>query len=114
MIYKTIKDLKGPLKIDEVVGLLKDRWGVSYEMRLLVRDRNAFIHIMWGFLEQKSFQQDELGYRNSLGKVLEVVNRSGQATYVRYWLLTVKGRPKPGKALSLRLKMDDRLEEFVL
>ena len=114
MSNNTIKDLTGPLEFDEVIGFLKDKWGVSYEIRILIRDKNAFLQIMWGFLEQKSFPENEMDYRNSLSKVLEVINRSGQAPLVRHWFMTVKDRPKVGKALSLRLERSDRLDEFVI
>ncbi len=103
-----------PLNVDEVLCFLKKKWGVSYEMRILVRDKNIFLHIMWGFLEQKSFPDTEKDFRDNLGQVLEVINRLGQSSFVRYWLLTVEGRPKLGKALSLRLKPNDRFEEFLI
>ena len=103
-----------PLKVDEVLGFLRFRWGVSYELRIVVRDESIFLQMMWGYLEQKSFQKNEEEFLETLGKVIDIINRLGQASMVREWLLRVRGRPKLGRALSLRLKTDYRLEEFLL
>ena len=103
-----------PLKVDEVLEILRLRWGASYELRIVVRGRSIFLQMMWGYLEQKSFQKNEDEFLETLCKVIDVINRLGQAAFVREWLLEVRGKPKIGRALSLRLKSDYRLEEFLL
>ena len=55
-----------------------------------------------------------LEYRNNLAKVLEIFHRLGQSAKVRTWLLHINAKPNLGRALSLHLKGDWRLEEFVL
>ena len=67
-----------------------------------------------GYLEQQSFPLNEEGYRSHLAEVLEIVNRLGQAGVVRDWLSTTRDRPRLGKALSLQLQGEERLEEFLL
>ncbi len=103
-----------PLDVDEVIRFLRKRWGVSYELRLVVKGKKIYLQIMWGFLEQQSFDITEKDYCENLSKVLEVINRIGMSGEVRAWLLQVKGKPRLGRALSLPLKGDDSLEEFVI
>ncbi len=103
-----------PLEVDEVIRLIKNRWGVTYELKMLVKGRSLYIQMMWGFLEKQSLHLSEQEYRKKLSKVLEVVNRLGQSSQVRHWLLFIEGKPRIGRALSLHLKGDWRLEEFVL
>ena len=46
--------------------------------------------------------------------MLEIVNRLGEAETVRNWLSTTRDKPRLGKALSLQLQGEGRLEEFLL
>ena len=115
--YKKLLEIskeKNVSKIDEVISILRNRWGVTYQLRLVVRGDAMFLQMMWGHLEQQSFQLNEEEFCNALGEVLDVINRLNQSSFVRKWLLTVGGKPKLGRALSLRLRADYRLQEFVL
>ena len=103
-----------PLEVDEIIRLIRKRWGVTYELKVLVKGKSLYLHMMWGFLEKQSLHMTEEEYRQKLSKVLEVINRLGQSSEVRYWLLNISGKPILGRALSLHLKGDWRLEEFVL
>ncbi|WP_011124616.1 MULTISPECIES: DUF3067 family protein [Prochlorococcus] len=97
-----------------MIGFLRNKWGVRYELRLLVKGKSMYLQIMWGYLEQQSFPLSESEYRAMLAEILEVINRLGRACMVRSWLLQVKRKPRVGKALSLPLRVDERSEEFVL
>ena len=44
-----------PLEVDEVVGCLRRRWGVTYDLKLLIKKDKIYLQMMWGFLEQQSF-----------------------------------------------------------
>ena len=103
-----------PLGVEEVITLLRKRWGVTYELRILIKGKKMYFQMMWGYLEKQSFHLKENEYRDNLAEVLDVVNRLGQASIVRNWLLRIDGKPRLGRALSLPLKVDERLEEFVL
>ncbi len=105
---------QSPLNVDEVLACFRYRWGVSYDMKLLVKRDKLFLQIMWGYLEQKSFPLNEDAYRQNLNDVLEIVNRLGQADVVREWIFSVQSKPRIGRALSLQLKADERLAEFLL
>ena len=103
-----------PLKVEEVMGCLRRRWGVTYDLKLLIKSDRIYLQMMWGFLEQQSFPMDEETFREHLNRTLEIINRVGQAALVRTWLQTVQGKPRLGKAISLPLTIDQRMEEFVL
>jgi hypothetical protein len=103
-----------PLTVDEVIDLLRERWQASYDMQLVVRRKRMYLQVMWAYLEQQSFPLNEEEYRTHLAQVVDVVNRLGQAGAVRMWLNDTRDRPRLGKALSLQLQGEDRLEEFLV
>ena len=103
-----------PLEVDEVAGCLRRRWGVTYDLKLLIKRDRIYLQMMWGFLEQQSFPLDEETYRENLNRTLEIINRSGQADCVRNWLKNVQAKPRLGRAISLPLPIDQRMSEFVL
>ena len=106
--------IENPLSVDEVMRFIRNRWGVTYELKILVKGSSLYLQMMWGFLEKQSLHLTEQEYRENLSRVLEIINRLGKSSEVRDWLFHVQGKPKLGRALSLHLKGDWRLEEFVL
>ncbi len=103
-----------PLEVEEIIRFLQKRWGVTYELKLLVKGKSLFLQMMWGFLEQQSFPWSEEKYREELAKIIDVINRLDQASEVRVWLLRQESKPRLGRALSLPLRADEGLEEFLL
>ena len=103
-----------PLEVDEVVSCLRRRWGVTYDLKLLIKRDKIYLQMMWGFLEQQSFPLKEEDYRENLNRTLEIINRAGQSEFVRNWLENVHAKPRLGRAITLPLPMDQRMEEFVL
>ena len=103
-----------PLEVDEVMRCLRRRWGVTYDLKLLIKRDRIYLQMMWGFLEQQSFPLDEEAFRENLNRTLEIINREGQSDCVRNWLKNVQAKPRLGKAIILPLPMDQRTSEFVL
>ena len=103
-----------PLEVDEVMECLRRRWGVTYDLRLLIKRDRIYLQMMWGFLEQQSFPLDEETFRDHLNRTLEIINRGGKSDFVRNWLENVQAKPRLGKAITLPLPMDQRMSEFVL
>ena len=103
-----------PLEPEEVMQCLRRRWGVTYDLRLLIKRDRIYLQMMWGFLEQQSFPLDEETYKENLNRTLEIINRAGQSDFVRKWLKTVQAKPRLGRAITLPLPMDPRMDEFVL
>ena len=103
-----------PLEVEEVMECLRRRWGVTYDLRLLIKRDRIYLQMMWGFLEQQSFPMDEKIFKENLNRTLEIINRSGQSNFVRNWLENVQAKPRLGKAITLAFPMDQRMDEFVL
>ena len=103
-----------PLEVDEVVGCLRRRWGVTYDLKLLIKKDRIYLQMMWGFLEQQSFPIDGETFKENLNRTLEIINRAGLSNFVRNWLENVQAKPRLGKALTLALPRDQRMDEFVL
>ena len=103
-----------PLDVEEVIACMQAKWGVSYDLQLVVRKNRLYLHIMWAYLEQQSFPLNEEEYKNHINEVLEVINRLGLAPFFREWIQCVQGKPRLGRAISLHLNSDERLKEFVL
>ena len=103
-----------PLEVDEVVECLRRRWGVTYDLKLLIKRDRIYLQMMWGFLEQQSFPMDEETFKENLNRTLEIINRAGQSNFVRNWLENVQAKPRLGRAITLPLPMDQRMDEFVL
>ena len=103
-----------PLEVEEVMECLRRRWGVTYDLRLLIKRDRIYLQMMWGFMEQQSFPMDEETFRDHLSRTLEIINRGGQSDFVRNWLENVQAKPRLGKAITLPLPMDQRMDEFVL
>ena len=108
-------DSQLPLRVDEIIAVFQSKWGVTYDVQLLVRNNNLYLQIMWAYLEQQSFPLSEESYKQNLNDVLEIINRLGLADQVRNWLIngSVK-KPRVGRAISLRLNFDDRIKEFLI
>ena len=103
-----------PLEAEEVMECLRRRWGVTYDLRLLIKRDRIYLQMMWGFVEQQSFPMDEETFREHLNRTLEIINRGGQSDFVRNWLENVQAKPRLGKAITLPLPRDPRMAEFVL
>ena len=103
-----------PLEVEEIIYYLVNRWGKQYDFRLFTRRNNLYLQMMWKFLEQKSFPLTELEYKESLAEKIEVLNRGGYSEDVRLWLQTVNSKPRLGRALSLQLKINERMKEFLI
>ena len=103
-----------PLEAEEVMGCLRRRWGVTYDLKLLIKKDRIYLQMMWGFLEQQSFPLDESTFVEKLNRILEIINRAGQSGFVRNWLENVQEKPRLGRAITLTLPIDQRMDEFVL
>ncbi len=103
-----------PLEVEEIIYYLVNRWGKKYDFRLFIRKNNLYLQMMWKFLEQKSFPLTEVQYKESLAEKIEVLNRGGYSEDVRIWLQTVNSKPRLGRAVSLQLKINERMKEFLI
>ena len=103
-----------PLLVDEVIHYLIDRWGKKYDFRLFKRGEYLYFQMMWGFLGQESFPLNEVEYKKSIADKIEILNRCGYSDVVREWLNKVNARPRLGRAVSLKLSINEKTKEFLI
>ena len=101
-----------PLEIDEIIYYLDNRWGRRYDFRLFKREDYLYFQMMWKYLEQESFPLSDIEYKEALAEKIEILNRAGYSEIVREWLRTVNSKPRLGKAVSLQLKISEKMKEF--
>ncbi|MFN9621770.1 MAG: DUF3067 family protein [Cyanobacteriota bacterium] len=103
------------LTATELMGLLRERWRASYDLRLVRRQGRLYFQVMWGHLEQQSFPLTPRSYGERLAEVAATLNDLGAAEQVRVWLQTTRDKPRMGRALSLALAIQGaRATEFLL
>ncbi|MFN9645576.1 MAG: DUF3067 family protein [Cyanobacteriota bacterium] len=103
------------LTATELMQLLRERWRVSYDLRLVQRQGRLYFQVMWGHLEQQSFPLTARGYGERLEEMAATLNDLGAAEQVRHWLQTTRDKPRMGRALSLALTIQGaRAAEFLL
>ena len=103
-----------PLLVDEVIHYLIHRWGKKYDFRLFKRGEYLYFQMMWGFLGQESFPLNEVEYKKSIADKIEILNRCGYSDVVREWLNKVNLRPRLGRAVSLKLSINEKTKEFLI
>ena len=109
-----LQPLAMPLTAAELLSILRERWGASYDLQLHRRAGRLYLQVMWAYLEQQSFPLSEADYLERLEQLVEQLNGIGQADDVRNWLQTTRDKPRLGKALSFPLPDQGRLSEFLL
>ena len=103
-----------PLEVEEVMHYLIQRWGKKYDFRLFKRGKFLYFQMMWGFLGQESFPLNEDEYKKSIAEKIEILNRCGYSEHVREWLKKVNSKPRLGRAVSLQLKINEKMKEFLI
>jgi len=112
---RTMPDPGEPLRAEEVLALLRQRWQASYDLQLVRRQGRIYCQVMWGYLEQQSFPLTPEQYRQRLEELVTMLNGLGVAEQVRQWLSTTRDKPRLGKALSLALELPPgRSSEFLI
>ncbi|KGG12930.1 hypothetical protein EV05_0603 [Prochlorococcus sp. MIT 0601] len=114
MTFEIAEKPRKQLTVQEMVYLVRRRWGVSYDLRLEVKGSSIYFQIMWAYLEQQSFCCTEKEYLEKVSYVVDVLNRLGQQGLIREWIPSCSGKPRVGRALNLHLKGGELLREFLL
>ena len=96
--------MNAQLTVEDLLAVLRQRWGVSWDLHIIQRQNRVYLQVMWCYLEQQSFPLDEATYRSRLAQLVEDLNRMGKAEAVRHWLAHTHDHPRVGKALSLKLR----------
>ena len=103
-----------PLTATELLAILRQRWGASYDLQIRRRAGRLYFQVMWAYLEQQSFPFTEEEYMARLEPLVEQRNGFGVGDEVLEWVSSPKDKPRLGKALSFPLPELGRLSEFLL
>lgn len=95
----------------ELRQLVYERWGKTFEVRLQRRGSRMYLHVMWKFLEQKSFHMTEDEYNAQLDAVAEYLTCWGVANVVREGIRGARRTPGyttggSARAFSVPLDVD--------
>lgn len=96
--------MNAPLTVEDLLAVLRQRWGVFWDLHIIQRQNRVYLQVMWCHLEQQSFPLDEATYRSRMEDLVAALNHMGKAEEVRHWLAHTHDRPRVGKALSLKLR----------
>lgn len=102
----------------ELRSLIQRKWGRSYDARLQKRGNRTYFHIMWKYLEQRSFPLTESQYMEQLNAVAECLTEWGAASAVRSGIdrAHIKGPGYTGgggaRAISIPLETRGQDEAF--
>jgi hypothetical protein len=80
------------LCVQELRQLVYDKWGKSYDVRIMQRSGSTYMHIMWKHLEQQSFPLTEEEYQEQLDAVAELCSVWGVSEVVRSGIQTARAR----------------------
>ena len=101
----------------ELWDMVRDKFGASFDVRLVRRGRVMYLHIMWKYLEMKSFPLTPQEYLLQLEAVCAYLNAWGCADLVRQEIEKEKKGPGIGpggaRAVQVRLPVDaSNVREF--
>ena len=66
-----------PMTGTELRELIFRKWGRSYDVRLQRRGTRVYMHVMWKYLEQRSFPLSSEEYQQQLDAVAEYLQVCG-------------------------------------
>lgn len=55
MLVNSFESADGPLRVEELISCLRQRWKATYDLQLVVRRQRLYLQVMWAYLEQQSF-----------------------------------------------------------
>ena len=71
MLWAPLQPLAMPLTAAELLSILRERWGASYDLQLHRRAGRLYLQVMWAYLEQQSFPLSEEDYLLRLEQLVE-------------------------------------------
>lgn len=95
-------------------SLLRQKWGLSYDVQLRRTQGKLFLQVMWRYLEQLSFPLSEAEYLAHLEDVASYVTALGAEDLLRQQLQTTREKPRLGKAVSFPIDLGQRASEWLL
>ncbi len=93
--------------------ILRQKWGVSFDVQLRRTQGKIFFQVMWRYQEQASFPASEADYLAHLEEVAQYLQSLGASEQIRQALLDHPDKPRLGKAVSLPIELGGRASEWL-
>ncbi|CAI5469935.1 unnamed protein product [Closterium sp. Yama58-4] len=94
----------------QLAALIYQKYSRSYDVQLIRKEflgrQLLAMNVMWKYREQKSFPLTKEEYLYRLDRVAENLRCWGAVGLVRAGLAATKERPRTGKAVSIRIDLD--------
>ncbi len=94
--------------------MIFNKWGYSYDIKVLRIKDKIYFQVMWKYLEQASFHRTETQYFQHLEEIANYITGWGVIDQVQTGILEAKNRPRLGKAVSISLDLGDRTSEWII
>lgn len=98
----------------DLLSLIRQKWGVSYDVQLRRTQGKIFLQVMWRYLEQVSFPLNETEYLAHLEDVASYITALGAEPLVRQLMQSTREKPRLGKAVSFPIDLGQRASEWLL
>ncbi|MDJ0534320.1 MAG: DUF3067 family protein [Xenococcaceae cyanobacterium MO_207.B15] len=98
----------------ELRGILREKWGYSFDVQLRKVKDKIYVQVMWRYLEQASFPLSETEYLEHLDAVANYLNAWGGVEQVKEFIVKTREKPRLGKAVSIPLDLGERASEWII
>ncbi len=98
----------------ELRGILRKKWGYSFDVQLRKVKGKIYVQVMWRYLEQASFPLSETEYLEHLDAVANYLNAWGGVEQVIDFITRTREKPRLGKAVSIPLDLGERASEWII
>jgi hypothetical protein len=98
----------------DLLSLIREKWGVSYDVQLRRTQGKIFLQVMWRYQEQVSFPLSEGEYLAHLEDVASYVTALGVESELRQQMQSTRDKPRLGKAVSFPIDLGQRASEWLL
>lgn len=81
--------------------VIKDRWGVQYDIQPQKRHGRVYIQVMWRYFEQQSFYLGEDEFASHCEAVAQMLRQWGAVDYFCDYISSIKKRPVVGITINI-------------
>ncbi|KAI0562692.1 hypothetical protein FGB62_55g038 [Gracilaria domingensis] len=82
-------------------AVVRQRWGVEYDVQPQKRGERVYVQIMWRYFEQQSFYMDEYDFACHCEAVAQLLRKWGAVDYFCDYIASTKKRPVVGITINI-------------
>ncbi|PXF46256.1 hypothetical protein BWQ96_03912 [Gracilariopsis chorda] len=86
---------------DTLRSVVRQRWGVEYDVQPQKRGERVYVQIMWRYFEQQSFYMDEPEFASHCEAVAQLLRQWGAVEYFCDYIASTKKRPVVGITINI-------------